>query len=431
MIDRNKLVHDLMEELKLYEADGRTDWRKVSIELGKRHGIVMTENACRKANKRHMCGVKSDTVFASEDPSVSKNETVHVEMLEGGIQISDRRIMLSETDMKDPDFVIKAHGYDPNKWIIMSATNNLWDANNGKLGLAHLYQSKIKVRPRDPGELTRSEILEIVAEFRPMSSPVRLRPIQNSPDKLALEIDLADLHIGSLSWHLEVGENNDYKIAMAKLDGIVDQAILLCDQYPIEKIILCFLGDFFHIDTEAMTTVKGTKVDFDSRPKKMIMKGLESILRIIDALMFVPMEIYWIEGNHSKNVEFAVFNSLPYIYSKAKHIKFDVSPRERKAFVYGSNLVGLHHGEIGKEARFTWLQNEFRKEWGECTYAETHSGHLHHEAVDEKGGIISRTNPSPKPVDKYEYGEGYVSNKVVLAYVWHKDQHLKSVHYLR
>jgi hypothetical protein len=200
---------------------------------------------------------------------------------------------------------------------------------------------------------------------------------------------------------------------------------------PITKLYLCFLGDFLHTDNEQGTTTKGTLVDSDSRPKKMIIKANEIVMEIIERLAIVDTEVYWVEGNHSRNLEFAVFNAMPFIFKNYKHIKFDVRPIERKAFVFGENLVGLSHGEMNKQNEFLWLQNEFREEWGKTSYAEQHSGHVHHESVQTKGGIVKRTNPAFTGVSKYEFHEGYHSFSRVVGYLWHKEDNLLEQYYFK
>jgi len=154
-------------------------------------------------------------------------------------------------------------------------------------------------------------------------------------------------------------------------------------------------------------------------------------MNIIENLAVVPTEVYWIEGNHSRLIEFTIIDAMPFIYQNAKHIKFDVSPRLRKAFMYGNNLVGLHHGEMKKDQMFNWLQVEFRELWGKAKYAEQHSGHIHQEQVVEKGGIINRTNPTGKAPDMYETRNGWKSEKAAVAYLWSKTDKLKGQFYLR
>lgn len=397
---------------------GQNDWVEVSKRLARIYGVVLSADACRKRVKR--LGVEVEETYADQ---------VKIERKADGTQISERIILMSETDMKDDEFILKAHGFDPEIFTIVNVQSTMWKVQTKDKDL-HNYHSKLTVKMKRPDELDRGDILAIVKDIKPLPQ-IKLKP-QASGEKYALEIDLADIHIGSLSWHEETGYDNDYKITFGGLDEIISQARHIIETQPIEKLYLCFLGDFLHIDTEAMTTTKGTKVDFDSRPKKMLMKGYEMIMRIIDTLAIVETEVIWIEGNHSRNLEFAVFYGIPFAYKTNKHIKFDVSPKLRKAFTYGDVLVGLHHGEMNKNHKFNWLQVEFREEWGKAKFTETHSGHIHHESTTSKGGIVERSNPTPKIIDKYEYEEGYVgTERAVMAYLWHKNKGLLQINYLK
>lgn len=426
-------VNDLILELadEIYSKTNKNDWNYVSRELGKRFGIVKTPNACKKTFQRvnklkeKPIKVKQDSKQDSKqniEEELSKGKRV-IQLLDNGMTISDRRLILSETQLKSKELLLVAHGFDTNDFELVSATNNFWDSQTSEGEVLTLYQSKITVKPRSESkELTREDIIELNKQIKPLNFNIKKIEVENK--QYALEIDFADIHIGALSWAEEVGEDNDYKITFYNIRRVLAKIVNTIENGNFEKLYLCFLGDFLHIDTESGTTTKGTNVDFDSRPKKMIKKGNEIIMEIISQLSIIPTEVYWVEGNHSRNIEFAVFNAMPYIFAKETHIKFDISPMERKAFVYGRNLIGLEHGEISKKNEFNWLQVEFRKEWGLTEYAEQHSGHIHHESVKTQGGIVKRSNPTLKPIDKYEYGEGYHSFKRVIGYVWHEQDNL-------
>lgn len=412
------------------ENGGNINWTRVAIAIGKEYGIVKTQNAWRKAYKRYFGVAYGLDVEVKEVKDVK--ELASLEMLRDGTVISERKIKMSETDMKNPDFVLEAHGFDPIEFELLSVKNNFWTGYSKDDGEIINYQSKITVKPRvESNQLSREDIDLFIQDIKPLPDGFRLVECQEDTEKFALEIDLFDSHLGSLSWGKEVGEDNDHKITFAQFEKIVSQARDIIMTQNIEKIYLIFGGDFLHIDTEGMTTTKGTKVDFDSRPKMMLDNAYLIVQYVIENLAMCPTEVIWVEGNHSRLLEYAIFRAMPMIYAHAKHIKFDVSPKSRKAFVYGNNLIGIHHGDMNKANQHGWLQNEYRKEWGESTYAETHSGHIHHERVVEKNGIINRSNPSSKPLDRYEYQEGYVSNKATLCFVWSKDSALKSIHYLR
>lgn len=425
MLKEHELVLDVANEVR-EQNQGKNDWFKTAHLLASRYGIVKTPNGCKKMFQRYH---KEETV----KESFEKEQYASLEYKTDGTQISERKIQMSETDMKNPAFILEAHGFDPEMFELVSSKNNFWTGHSTEQGEVINYQSKITVRPRlENTELTKDDIMSLINDFKPIERDFELKSINTyGEEKLALEIDFADTHIGSLSWHEEVGEDNDYKIAFNKIYEQVAKARKIIDTYPIEKLYICFLGDFLHVDTEAGTTTKGTVVDMDSRPKKMVAKGLEILMYIIENLAVTDTEVIWIEGNHSRLVEYTLFQSLPYIYANAKHIKFDVRPIIRKALFYKGNLIGLHHGEMKKDQLFNWIQVEFRELWAKANYVEQHSGHIHQEKVTEKGGIIQRTNPTGKIQDLYEFENGWKSYKAVVAYLWSEKDNLKAQFYLR
>jgi hypothetical protein len=417
-MNEKDLIYQLATEVQA--EFGTNNWNEVSIRLGKLYGIVKTPNACKKAFQR--------SLKAGTTPKEINH--VNLEYRNDGTHVSERLLKMSETEMKDPDFVLMAHGFDPNEFELISARNNLWQTNSQD-GALHNYQSKISVRPLKQADRMELHLAEVLSNVKPIDAEFKLKTLPDDTEKYALEIDFADVHVGSLSWHGEVGADYDYKIAFAKMKSIVERAKAILMREPIEKLYICFIGDFLHIDTEQGTTTKGTKVDYDTRPKKIVSKALEMLQYIIENLAMVDTEVIWIEGNHSRLVEYTLFQSLPLIYDHAKHIKFDVCPKMRKVFTYGDNLIGLHHGDMNKEMMFGWLQMEHRELWGKAKYAETHSGHIHQEKVQEKYGIINRTNPTPKGTDLYEYQNGWSSNKTLIAYLWSKKNALQAQYYLR
>lgn len=417
-LDRNELIY------KIKTSNPNLTWREIVDLLAREYGVITTIEGVRKGFYR-----QEKKYSKLNKQEVKPIEKVSVERKQDGTMISERKILMSETDMKDDAFVLKAHGFDPDKYDIVNIVNNLWTSQSAENGELMNYQSKITVKPKKDNGLSKQDVAEIVAEIKPLN--IKFELIKQPNEELALEVDFSDIHIGSLSWHEEVGEDFDSKIAFEIIKRQVSQAREIIEQYKVGKVYLCFLGDFLQADTTDGKTNGGTLVDTDSRSKKMVQKGLETAMYIVESLSITPTEVIWVEGNHSRLVEFSVFWSLQFIYEKAKHIKFDVSPKVRKAFVYGDNLVGLHHGEMSKDESHSWLQMEFREEWGKSKYAETHSGHIHQEKVIERHGIINRTNPTSKIQDSYEYINGWKSNKASVAYLWTKTRQLKGQFWLR
>lgn len=356
------------------------------------------------------------------------------EIKNDGTSVSTKILRLSETDSKNPDSLLVAHGFDPKQFTLVSAVNNLWgNTSDEKL---QNYQSKISVKPREERkDLTIDDIQDFMSDLlgNKFKHDFKLIPLDDSKEKYCLEIDWADIHLGSLSDEDEVGFNNDYKIAFGNIKKVVAKIVKILETGKVEKIVHCFLGDFLHFDNVEGKTAGGTELDTDSRPFKMIKKAFEIAMYIVDNTAIVPCEVKSVLGNHSKMVEFCVFWAMSLIYRDEKHITFDVNEKQRKVFSYGTSLIGLAHGnDIAKAEQDLWLQNEFRQEWANCDYAEVHTGHLHQEILfSEKGGITKRTNPTLKIIDKYESDHAWSSKKVVLAYLWHKTDNLQEIFYLK
>jgi hypothetical protein len=71
-----------------------------------------------------------------------------IEINKDGTQTSDKLLIMAEEDCKNVEFLLKAHGYDPNAWELVNARNNIWNVYSKKDGVQTLYSSKIVVRPK-------------------------------------------------------------------------------------------------------------------------------------------------------------------------------------------------------------------------------------------------------------------------------------------
>lgn len=455
---RDKIIYDVVKsyETKSLSKENWT-WLDVSISVGKVSGFVVTPNACRKAYKRYcdkQISIPNQKVFGDMPSGIQVvsgqeylatidklnekhiDKSIKIEKRDDGSVVSDKKGIenIEEGTLLSDEDVLKLHKLDPLKWKVKSHTDNWYESNGGKdFGIIKLCQSKLIVEPKNSDKLTLEDISKAIDEINSNKINRHHELIKVKQNGKAFMVDVADLHVGSLSWHEQVGQDNDYKIAFGNLKSVVSQIANVLKEGKYEELVLDFLGDFLHVDTSGLTTSGGTQVDTDSRPEKMIMKAYEMVMFIIDNLAMLPTKVKWVGGNHSKLVEFAIFQSLPKIYANVKHIEFDVSPMDRKVWTYGVNLVGLLHGdEISKEEKTVWLQRDFKAEWSNSKYAEIHCGHFHQEQLfKEVGGITHRTNPTLKIQDKYEYDHGWSSTKVILGYSWDKVKGLEQVYYFK
>ena len=435
-INKENNIMDLLEAVKhstrkSSKGNDLIDWDKVMTLLDPKDWKTFTINAVR-GKYRVAYG---DKVKHPEFNATQKGTPRSSEIHQDGVQISERVLLLSETQEKDKDFILKAHGFDPSEFELVLVRNNLWTTQSVENGPLYNYQSRITVKPRTTDVLTREQIQDIVKEFKYVHDPIQVIQ-QGTLRHKALQVNFCDLHLGLFSWAPETGENSDYKIIDGKVKEIVwkIKKKMLSDK-DIDTLFLCFIGDIAHVDNEQGETTAGTPVHVEGRTKKMIQVLYKLIMYIIVELSVVPrVYVKVVEGNHSRILEFTVFESMQYIFSKNEHIHIDNSPKSRKAFMYGNSLIGLMHGDMPKKQSWNWLQIEAREMWGKATYAEIHAGHWHKENTesDTFAGITIRYNPTPKPTDHYEYSNGYIgAEKKVACYVWDEEDGLEQIEYFK
>jgi hypothetical protein len=336
---------------------------------------------------------------------------------------------MAEEDSKSPDYLLKAHGYDNKVWELVSARNNIWNTYSKNDGVLTLYSSKITVKPRT--ETSAEEIRSFLDTFSRTYTPpvVCIQPPGNRT--YMLEVPHMDLHLGKLGWSPESGANYDYKIAKDLYLRCIQDTINKTQGYRIEKIMLVFGSDFFHIDTPNQTTTAGTHQDTDLRGYKMFEEGFSVVVTAIDMLrQIAPVQLITIPGNHDYETSLKAAHSLHSWYRNEKDVIIDKSPFPRKYIEYGQALIGYAHGDKEKTRINRIMQVEAREAWGRTRYHEWHLGHWHSEKMqgEDIGGILIRHISSVCGPDAYHAQSGFVGSiRKAQSFVWHKEYGLEAI----
>ena len=124
-------------------------------------------------------------------------------------------------------------------------------------------------------------------------------------------------------------------------------------------------------------------------------------------------------GNHCFNTK--LFKDTVEFITNNDNVRVDNSPKSRKYYKYGSNLIGFAHGKDEKNTELHNLMSlDAPKYWADTTYRYYYLGHNHHEKsmrsktsksvinqeADYKGVMISYL-PAVAQTDKYEHKKGY------------------------
>lgn len=264
-------------------------------------------------------------------------------------------------------------------------------------------------------EMFNSNILN---EFRQLATQAQTTvPTMQMPEdetEYSLVISPTDFHWGKYGWVDEVGETYHFDEAKKRLMEKTEELICRLPSRP-EQIILATGSDWFHVDTDAGTTTKGTPQDMCGSPAEILMTGCQLAREHIDLLrQIAPVKVVFMPGNHDRMSAIALMMYLSAVYENVDDCEVIVSPSTRQYVRYGNNLLGFIHGD-GAKNLVELMSNEKRNLWGECEHHAWFHGHLHHRQVVEKGGCLIVQLPSLAGHDRYHARQGYTTSKAGLA----------------
>ncbi|HBO55532.1 MAG TPA: hypothetical protein DD625_00880 [Leuconostoc mesenteroides] len=310
-----------------------------------------------------------------------------------GSTTSSTTMQMTSEQAKDPEFVLRAHGFNPDDWDIVSARNNFWQQNSVDNGLIDLYQSKITVKPKSDDELTFEDITEILKRE---IEPYTVKQVAHSDHNLV--IPLPDLHFGITT--------------LEDVKGHLDRLLELINK-GYKTIVIEQLGDLFHSSQMwSSQTLKGTLLD-----EVNMVAAWNDAKWLFDVLVTATLKnstkvyVKQMAGNHSGNMEFAF---MEYLQAKYPQVVVHNNIKFRDAYLLDNVGIMLAHGDLAPKNLPMLFANEFGGVWSLSHSREIHKGHFHREKIVDEGGVISRQLGTVKPNDKYEIMNGWTLSKKEL-----------------
>jgi hypothetical protein len=356
-----------------------------------------------------------------------------VEEKSDGTRESDRLITICENEEMTPDFLMKAHNLDPERWEVVTYRNNYWHSQKKGGKLLVMYQSKLTVKPRET--VTMEHIEEFFAELDRSYAPPRIKPRIQDGVYMA-EVNIADLHYGKLCWHGDTGNDFDHKIAKKMFYDIIARIKAELEGRPLEYITFVWSNDFFNSDTPEKTTTAGTQQDTDLRWQKLFDNGVQMLIDAMTELSQINggtiVKTFYTRSNHDEQNSYFALKVLWAWFRLDCLVEIDTSPLARKYQLYGNTLIGYTHGDKekdqkgGKEkvSRLAGLMPiEAHELWGKAKFKEMHTAHLHSEhATEGLNGVIVRRISSPTATDVWHYQSGYVGAvRKAQTFIYHKE----------
>ncbi|MDV4829902.1 hypothetical protein NNG48_07305 [Enterococcus faecium] len=404
-----KKMNEAMENFIVqYKVDHT--WNELTDAFNAKFGVHYAKEKIRTYYRRHLKDVSE-----SEGAKVMAGETVTLK--ENGEQISQIKIAMTREQSKNPEYLLKAHGYNEKDWTVKSAVSNIWDGQTAD-GPQIMYQSKITVAPRKPGEINIDELIQaITTETEPVALPIQKheKGLEN------LVIPLSDLHFG-------VSTYEGMKVYQEKI-------LFELEEHYYKEVHIIILGDSLHSDSVLLgTTTKGTRItDVDT------VKALEDARMFFEPIITAAtlsspkVFVHAVAGNHDTTIGY-LFTQYLKAYFRNTDIVFDVELQWRTAFKIGNIMIGAMHGDMAKNKEALTLATEYPELWGTTKERYCFTGHLHHKKTTNVGaldanGMTLLQQPTPKPADDYELKNGFtLSKKEIMLYIFSDNFMEREVH---
>lgn len=318
-------------------------------------------------------------------------------------------VILPEGEDLTPELIMKSRKLDPMLWVVEHFVSNPWQSRSSDGEVVTLWQTKLVVRPKKPGEVTLEEVKRFYEnhkfiERRPVAP---FRTIKNGK---VLEICLADLHMGLFSRKGEVGEN-DYSIDVAKsrLQHCLSRIISENKNKEFEKVVFVTLGDVMHVDNSKQTTTSGTFQQIDSSCYNVYEESVNAVAYCIDTLLQLnsPVEYIYVPGNHDRDSGGHIALNIRALFANNPNVICDVSPNPIKARLYGVTLTGYHHGDCSKQNIGSMVPQNFPEYYSQAKFTKLKIGHLHHRQSLLAGVTSVEYQESLCGASLWEHQQGY------------------------
>jgi len=311
-------------------------------------------------------------------------------------------------------------------------SNNL-DSSNMNWSEAWLKNKDVSLKIKNTSfsqtvdyETMREDFIEEMKAFSPKFKKIVRQP--NDSDSI-LVLDIADLHIGKLAEESSTGEDYNESIAFNRAVEGVSGILTKAERFGISSILFVIGNDILHTDNSVGTTTKGTKQDTSGSWYSNFLLARKLYVGIITSLMQeYDVHVIHCPSNHDFVSGLMLADSVSSWFHNSENVTFDISPRHRKYFQYGNNLIGLSHGDGAKLSDLPILMaNEAKREWADTYFRYIYLHHVHHKEVNQfksgkdYQGVTVEYLRSPSAADYWHDMNGYNhAFKAVEGRIHHK-----------
>jgi len=353
--------------------------------------------------------VRNEKIEIESKPNYKES----VEIKQDNSQVSDKLLEMSLEESKDPEFVLKSHGYSPDEFILLSAKNSMWHMNTKEDGVKVLYASKISVKPKTEYQWNEEDAKKIFLNLETYTrNKSNIKPLQYKQNGKLLIIPISDFHLNLLSDKLSTGNEYNMQIAEDIFFQVINDVIDRVEGKVFEKVLFVTGNDFITSDNTNGTTTRGTPQDNAESWFKAVHKATELIVRAIDMLTEIaPVDVILVPSNHDLHTMFGVIQTVKAWYKDDNNVYVDDSPLPRKYYEFGKTLLTFSHDIKVKDA-LQIITTEAKDKWSNCEHIILMLAHLHQSMIYEKQGYLEVLRlPTCSGWSRWSNDKGYIQSE--------------------
>lgn len=387
----------------IYLRQQKLTWPQIAEKMTEKFDDTFTAEACRSRWRKNRHLLKDDI-----DPK-EKYGQKFARNPDGTIDV-EQLIEISKTQLKDDTYILEAHGYDADKWEIVSHQFSMWNHHNKQDGTKTLYASKIRIKPKT-NVFNWNELINAAKQ----APKAIIKPKHNikQGDRYLL-LPLYDMHFG-------ISDYLYYKPTQAEVLHLL--------QNKYKEVLVIFGQDAFHNDDFRGRTSSGREIQ-----KVDMVKAWNDAILFFEPIIHEALQlkskvtVIYSKGNHSETMEWAFVQRLK---ARFPECNYDDSLKERKAYLLGTNFIGTNHGDKKNEKKLPEnFATEFPIEWSKATSRTVFTGHRHSEEVTDVGGVLVRRMPTRNKIDDWHDNMGYTTAHQRFQVFEFSESELKRIYYV-
>jgi len=405
------------------------DWQ----EIVDKYNLPLNADTLRKASSTIFGGAYVGEYLKNKNVDKNIQESIETSINKDGTYSSKRLLEMNDEQSKDSNYILKAHGFSPTEWKIVSLRNNIRQVVSKQDGVVSLYASFLTVKPIDEKELSLERIGEFFDRLDRNYSIPNIKTETNilTGNKMLL-IDIADLHLNLQASQFTTGNEYNCDIAEKLFFDVIKDILSRTENYSFDEIIFIVGGDMLNGDSLTGATTKGTPQISDLHYYDACERLYAMTIKAIDILKKRgKVNVIYVMGNHDEVTGYKLAKYIDAWFRNDNMVDVDFKPLARKYYLYGKTLLCFaHDGKVNNLP--TLIADEARQEWAKADSVEVFLQHLHSEQVlIENNNIRIQRLPTISAKSKWTSDKGYNSKRQCKSFIFDKEDGLTDVLYTK